>query len=538
MKTTNVIKTCLWLLFFWGCSLSVYSQNEYISNSRSINEDHIDDLDGDCGILLISSHDDLVISLAQFERENRDLMRVFADGQRADGLYEYRVLTTASSSRNLKVKVNRAGNVYQTEFTCVVKPDYLIAYRIEEVIKPIREDDQTAANDLLTDETAAEIEIIANIQDMQGLQIVYPVELQAKRSVKTNSVDASIQVTSIIIPIQVLKNAEQAMIRAGEEYDDWFNKLEQDENMAEVDRNWEQLEQLEQQRDAAAAYYAELTNMEIYADKTNHLMIDISDLGPRSKKRYAILPLKIEKKVYVTQGAAYMDEGARLFAMRKYNNAKEAFMQAKDCADVSPSMKATLEGSIMQCDTCILYDGLAAKALKEIMRMKKDGNATQEEMTKVASAGIEFLQVLANNNPSVFYTKRIVTLENVLASQPLFMRFTIVEWKTLYEGNKIPNVEVWAYKGDSKLPLSVYNSDRKFKKIIEKQGAFFEQIGLSDMEGIVEFEFNRKELPTGIFFRPKDNTKIKIKYMNMSELQRQSNGDFIKRQVRLKMFTK
>lgn len=529
------MKYFLCFCFLWEAILSLSAQNDYISNSRMVEEDRMDDLDGDCGVLLLSRHDDLVIALVQEEeRQQTKQIKIFADGQREDGMYEYRVIINKDFTRNPKLEVSREGSVYHTEFTTVVRPDFLIAFLIEDVGKPIRVDDQTQPNDLRKNEKEAELEFSTTIQ---GLQIIVSPRLQAQIKTKTSAADASVHITSVVIPIAVLVDAKQAMLTAKETCDTWSSQLTEGK-IPNIDANWEKLEELEQKRDAAEAAYIELCNVEIYGDETNRLTIDISDLTPKAKKSYVVLPLTIEKKVYVTAAAAYMAEGARLFSTRKYAEAKEAYLQAQKAADLAPGMRASVAESITLCDTCRHYDLLGKKVIKEVLRMKREGG-TQNEMAKFAFAGIEFFQQASNYNPSVFYTKCIQSLETLLSHQPLFMKFTIVEWKkTLQEGDFLSGVEIWAYFGKKTLPLSEYSSDRKFKKCMEKQGLAFRQIGISDIDGKVEFEFDRTHLPLGIFFRPQDDNKAKIAYMSMAELQRKSQGDFMKRQFRMKMFVK
>lgn len=378
------------------------AQNEYISNSRAIQEDRIDDLEGNCGVLVISPHDDLVLTVAQMDNENSRQIRIEADGERDDGLYEYRLITNADFMRSFKVEVGRAGNVYQTDFVAVVKPDFLIAYCVEEVSKPIRMDDQTKANDLLTNEAAAEVEIITNVQEIPDLQIIYAPELKADKSIQINPKDKVIHTTSIKIPLAPLTEAKAAITYAEQAYNDLFARLETDEKMRDDESNWDRLENLEQQKNQAISFYTELSNIELYADKTNHLTIDISDLTPRAKRSYAILPLKVKEKVYVTELDRLVSEAVGLFAMRKYKVAQEAYLQAKALPEASTAERLRIAEALSQCDTCILYDGLATEALKTMLRLKKEGNATQQEIAQITSAAIEYMQVLYNINPCVF----------------------------------------------------------------------------------------------------------------------------------------
>ena len=108
----------------------------------------------------------------------------------------------------------------------------------------------------------------------------------------------------------------------------------------------------------------------------------------------------------------------------------------------------------------------------------------------------------------------------------------------MQEGNHLPNVEVWAYYGKERLPLSSYESARKFQKQVERNVKDYEQLGITDVNGVIEFSLDRTKLPLGIIFCPPKESKIKIYYRSMEELQRQSSGDYMKRQVRLKMFAK
>lgn len=119
---------------------------------------------------------------------------------------------------------------------------------------------------------------------------------------------------------------------------------------------------------------------------------------------------------------------------------------------------------------------------------------------------------------------------------PLKVKFTVVEWKTLSEGEYIPGVEVWAYKGDASVSSQTFSSDKRFKNIVEKEGANYVQVGTSGEGGIVEIELNRADLPKGLLFRPKEDSGIKMKYLTVNELMHQAKGTYMEKQFRLKMY--
>lgn len=523
MKTMKLI---IWILLTVLIILPVSAQS-YISNNRDVNADRIEDLDGNSGVLILSTHSDLVISTTNTAHE----VTIKPNGLNADGLYEYCIIINAADTRTPKIEISRRGSVYKTEIVQSVKPNFFIAYRMEEVSNPIRIDDQTKGNDAILDATATALEFTTTIKN---LKVECSPKLQAKITTHVSKSDNNITITTVIIPIAILKNAEKAMKEVEQEFNSLDSLLVNSNKTTEAE--WERLDKLADKKEQAYNLYAELTNVEIYGEKTNRLSIDISDMGPRIKKCYAVLPLVIE--TFVTECSFYMKQGGELFSQRKYKEARIAYLNALKVNDSEVNAKPLIYKSIAQCDTCMEYEGLAAGAIKKIELMKKSGTATQKEVARYASAATDFLQIANSYNPNEFYINLIKKMENLLAGMPLNIKFTIVEWKTLQEGGYIPNVEIWTYNGSMPVSSAIFSSDRKFKKILDKQGVYYRQIGISDNQGIAEIELDRKNLPKGVLFRPSDNSKAKIEYINMPDLLRKSTGTYMKRQFRLKMYSR
>ena len=108
----------------------------------------------------------------------------------------------------------------------------------------------------------------------------------------------------------------------------------------------------------------------------------------------------------------------------------------------------------------------------------------------------------------------------------------------MQEGSYIPDVEIWIYKGEEQISSSTFSSSRKFKKIVEKHGLDYTQIGISDIQGQVEIELDRKSLPKGFVFRSKERKDVKVSYIDMEDLMRQAVGTFMEKRFRLKMYAK
>jgi len=508
-----------------------FAQTEYISNSRDVNSDRIEDLNGDYGLLLLSKNNDLVINVTNAQKKPT----INLNGLRSDGYYEYRIVIAASDSKTPKVEVSRRGSVYKTEFVQTVKPDFLIAYRLDEVQNPIRMDNQTKSNDAVLDPSITELEFTTTIKN---LKIVCSPQLNAKISSQVSKSDANITITSVIIPVEVLVTAKKTLDDIQNEYNTLNNAIQSDHTKA-TDVAWSKLDELEKKVNEANNSLKMLATVDISGDGTNHLSIDISELGPRIKKCYAVLPVIIEKKVFVTECSAFVTEGGRLFSLRNYKEARAAYNNALKSKDVVVDMIPIIKESIAQCDSCIEYEGLAALAIQKIVDMKKNNNATQSEIIKYAAAAIEFYQTLNRYKSDDIYKSRIKVLEELVSDMPLKIKFTVVEWKTLQEGNYIPNVEIWAYFGKNAISSTMFPTDKKFQNIIAKESNDFVQVGVSNNIGEVEVDLDRGRLPEGLLFRPTDGRNIKIKYLSLDELFGQSKETiYVEKQFRIKMFVK
>ena len=178
-------------------------------------------------------------------------------------------------------------------------------------------------------------------------------------------------------------------------------------------------------------------------------------------------------------------------------------------------------------------------AIQEIANMKKQGNATQQKVAEYANIAINrYQKIYQEYNTDEIYNRRIEKLEGLISDMPLKIKFTIVEWRTLSEGDYIPDVEIWAYYGTPSISSSTFSSDRRFERMKKNESFNYKQIGVSNQQGIAETELDRTNLPEGIIFRPNKKSNIKINYMSLADLIRQASGTYMEKQFRLKMYTK
>lgn len=517
------------VLFLIGLLFPLAGQAQYISCVRDEGADRIENLNGDKGYLLLAKRNDLVVVVT-----NARKYEVYPSPERPDGYYEYRIIVDADETFQPKVEVSKRGSVYKTDFLETVKSDFLIAFRLEEVMIPIRMDAQESVQNVHFNETEAALEFTSSIK---GLQVHCHPDLKAVITSKKHDKDVNITIITVTFPLDVIRRAKERVEEANKAF------VAQDVKINEAkeqlpDAEWDTLDVLDLRRAQRELELQELTAVDVFAEGTNHLPISVADLGPRDKKCYVVLPLVIEKNIFVTECSQFMDLGTQLFNNRKYKEARDAYESAFKAEDVVPNMRMAIRESIGQCDSCMLYDDLAARTYKKILELKKEGTATQEEVSNYASALIDFFSKINNYNPCDYYRRQIDNLQKQLNRLPLKIKFRVVEWKTLNEGDYIPGVEFWAYHGDTPISSNMFSTDKKFQKVLEKNGTSFQQIGVTDENGIVELELDREKLPKGFLFRPDKEKNIKIKYMTMEELMRQARGTFMEKQFRLKMFVK
>jgi len=509
------------------------AQSKYISSRPYEEADRIESLGGKRGILILSKHSDLVITVT-----NATEIQAKAAQQRQDGLFEYELVVDAQNPSQPKVEVSRRGHIDRYSWVVTPKADYYMAWLIEETAKPITYEDQTSPNSAILDASLCEIEFQSTIPDLVvDCQELVTRGATVKRSTKQG--DNSIQIIRLIIPVAILENAKKEMQQSSQAYEMLYDQLTQKTDVTSSE--FERLDMLKEQKEQAGEAYSKLTELCVYAPGTNLLNVDISSLGPRVKWVYGILLRTIIEEKHVSQCAGFMAEGGRQFALRKYQEARQSFLNALKSPDTPSDMFASIRNTVSQCDSCIKYEQLTLRALKRINDLKKQGTVAQTDILDYYGAAADFMRIVAKYNPCEYYTKNINTLETFIENMPLAMKFTVTRWivdrVSAMEGGAFPDIELWAYYGTTNPRLNDYSSDRKFRKFASSDSGEFKQVGTSDANGIIDMELDRKTLPRGFFFRPgTDNAKTQIVYKDMKEIMAQSVGTYNKRQFRMKMY--
>lgn len=540
-----MIRNILLTLFALCATIRVSAQAEYISNSRYDIADCFGDLEGKGGIMLIAKKNDLVITVSDKDAEVRP------SRQTSDLRYAYEIVVNRKN--DVKVEVSHRGEVFSTEFVVgkkYLKENVFLAYLVEDVERPIQQNEQSKQTKVVFDETLAAVEIISSIED---LQIDCPELLArgAKLNVDNKISEKGTVVTTLTIPLKIISDAKAEVVKLENERDN-LNKILLDPNAPQKEKTeerWNRVDWLDNTGIKEKESIVEsLTHITIYGKGTNRLDINIDKdgkLAPRKTQSYAILLMKTIEKVHVSECAGFMDEGGRQYGLRKYESARGAFTKAMSAKDTPLEIIPTIKTSIAQCDSCLKYEQLLIRALRKIGEMKQNKNVIvgQTDIVNYYGAAIDFMMIINKYNPCDYYTNNIKALETYIENMPLVLRFNIVKWivnrVSAIENGPFPNVELWAYYGNETPKLMDYSSDRRFRKLVSTGSADYKLIGTSDETGTIDMEFSRKSLPTGFFFRSAtDGMDAPISYRDMTDVMSKSEGEYSKRQFRLKMYVK
>lgn len=528
------MKRLVWLLLVYLFSMAANAQEQFISDRRFDEADRFENLNKAGGILVLSQHSDLVITVT-----NAKHPKITPKGKGVSGYYEYEVVVDRDETPTPKIQVNRRGDVRRTSFVVVTKSDYFMAYLIEEVAKKIGQESVQSATDAILDASLAEVELTSAID---GLQVECAPALKANITRKRQTTDHNISIISVKIPVSVFMEADAKVKIIQDAFDELNNKLivnNKDGKYEGTDEEWERHTKLEEELGKAEAERESMKVLMIYANGTNRLALDISGLGPRVKLCYGIVPL--EKEVHVSKCNGFLAEGGRLYGLRKYEEARLAFLQAMNADDAPIDMIPAIKNNIEECDSCLQYERFAMGALVKMKQMREKGEGSQAEVVKYASGALEFLKKLYLYNAIDFYGSRIETLNKLIEEIPLTIKFTVVKWVKTYSGFEeagcLGNVEVWANYGGSAPALNSYKNDRRLRELFS-ESIQYQKLGVTDGNGELELNLVRKSLPKGFFFRPVGyGNKVKIGYMDVTEVMQQSEGDYNKRQFRMKMYT-
>jgi len=520
-------------LAFWLLLLPIigWAQSKYISYSPMGQEDRATANPTECGVLLLSQHADLVITLTN--TKDYSITRL---GKRQLGYYEYEVLINMASTPNPTLEIGRRGDVNFTKFTMTLRKGVLRAYLIEEVGTPIFMESQNKGNDIVPNEKLAEVEVSSTIA---GLKVNVHPDLQASVTTKDKLGDASIKITTIQIPIANIRQPQEHLAQLEREYRERNAAL----NEKSSDADFERVDQLETAINKQRELMNSLLAIDVSGPETNHLSIDVSELQPRVKMRYGVLQLRTVVREHVSKCAGFLEEGSRLYALRNYDDARRAFAQALTAKDAPNSLKPTIQANIDDCDSCSLYTRYTTASLTKLKRLKEAGNVSQADVAEYYSAAVEYLKVLDKYNPCEYYAKSITALETFIKDMPFTLRFNVVHLTanrvSVGEGGPFAGVEVWAYSGSKTPSPQSYESPRKFRKLMKEEGAKFVLLGVTDAQGIVDTEMRRTALPRGFFLLPvNDNVKVRIFYKDAEDVMSQAQGTFVKRQFRVKLYHK
>lgn len=524
-------KTIFLLTLLCSVWISAGAQSQFISFSpMGVEDRHNSQLNGNGGVLVLSEISDLVVTVVQAPTTPVER----SQEKNANGYYEYTLEVNSKTIPNAKIEVAKRGDVNRTSFTVGIRPNYLRAYLVEEVSQPIVLENQTAGNDAKLDATKAEVEISSTLS---ALRLEYDDALGATLTKTRKANDASVNVYTLSIPVANIASVKNHLQELRRQHAELEKKLIGAQNG--TDAEWQRLDELEAQCAQEEQRLAKLCVVNVSAEETNRVSIDISDLKARSRMCYGILLLN--KEVEVTNCNRWMREGGKLYAQTKYEEAKRAYQEAMNSSDKPADVTPIIAANIAQCDTCILYSNMVVYAFQKIADLKKKETVAQSEVAEYYGAASDCMHILYRYNPVEEYKNLMTKLDNFVDNMPLAMKIYTVGWQVTRIGanetGAMPGVEIWAYYGDREFVKKDYKTDSKFAKLVENSNDF-KRMGATDAAGVLDMELVRKNLPKGFFFRPGSaNGKAAVEYLDMQYIMAKAKGEYMKRQFRMKIYT-
>lgn len=531
------MKKLFFFVFLLLWTLPLCAQNFGLTVDRDDTKDDIADLKGNYGVKLLSKYDDLNIL-----SPNVHGISVESCGLQMGNVYQYIVSVPRDFSGYPKLVISRPNSLNQADLMPekeLLKPNYLIAYRVAEDKKPI---ELVPMDKLATSLSAKEAVIVVETQ-MKDLAPTYSAEFWGEDlrldSLKNNGIK-TFTITYRPSKIKELQEAIQKYdLQAKELEADLVSQQEKGEQTDDAD--WDKLEYYEAEKAKAEKQWLEYSQIGLdCSGTTNKVFINMSEIAANQKKYYMVIEKYTVKKEFVKECSARINEGAELFKNRQYSEARKAYVEAMKAKDYIPALHDCIQAKINLCDSCFLYHCLTRKTLQKSQEME---SMSQEEKAKYMSVALEFLQVLYNYNPDPYYKESINELKKILDNIPLNIKFTTVEWKLLskdraiVDGDCIPDVELWSYTGDPN-QLNRWMAGNKLERFLKRFSQHFRQIGVTNSDGMAIVELQRSELPHGILLYPVNRDDMKPYYMSLDELYEKAQGTYVMKQIRVRMFTK
>lgn len=510
------------------CAVHSLAQDVGLSADYDAALNRAEPLNGNGGILVVSALNDLVVQVTT-GNSGGDMIR---KGINHEGNYEYIIPINLNGNNEAHFIFTRRGKTLKVEFSEKrLRADFLYGYKISSVANPIRLNYQPSTTDMYPSKTEALVKISTALKN---LNISAPNSLPFKITAGIQENDNSINVYDIIVPVAKIEELKKKYEETRLNFDSLDKELI--ENGNSDDPRWDTLDEMDAQIKKMESEIASVQQIYVTAPKSNTLVIDISQMVAREKMVIAVVPLTQVETIQVSECSGFLEEGGRLFELREYEAARNAFKSALNSKDAPEDFKSSIMVNIAQCDTCLLYEKYALAAISNMKKMMKEGGS-QEELVEYALAGIEIIQVLNKYNPTQFYLNQISKLEDIIKEQPLEIGLTLTKLIDGIEAGSLQNVEVWFFYGNTPPELSLYRNEKKFRSLVSETREY-KLIGMTNKQGKIDLEFERDDMPKGLILHPQENKdKVKSLYVDVADMIRQSKGTYNKRRFNIKMYS-
>ncbi len=408
------------LISAWLClsvAWTAFGQSNYFYNYQLKSESRSVALDGKSQLVVVSPHNDLTATFSGNVK-----VQFGAPKSVGNGLYSYTALIDISAGREVKAIFARKGSALQTELKEVLKSNYSVTYKVEEVKTPISLDNQTGRNMSSKVHGEADLEFTTTIE---GLEVVLHPALKSRMAHSRTAAGA--YVTTVSIVMESLKEKRQELEKAEEEYATLTRELNEGKIKAEDVAKLDRQEELEKIVEQLGVDYGSMCQVTVSAPLSNTLVVSIDDLAENERRAYAVLSMKQVEEKYNTSYDQYLAAAVQSVKARKFKAASDFYRQAAGAPDAPEENKATCEARAEDMDNCFEFMDMANKALRRLKVEKEKGQMIDygllEECYNVAIKNYGSLYELTKDEE---FKNRVAKLEEAYRKLGLVVEGNVV----------------------------------------------------------------------------------------------------------------
>ena len=378
------IALCLWVI-------GLKAQNSSFTVS-SMNIERDENLGGLGGLLVYSPHADIVVGV-----KPSICTAQIGGAVKKDGIYEYKIKVDISQVNDVTFTFSRKGSALQTELKRKLKKDHWSSCRVEEVANPIHCVDQTGRNFFSGKDGVAIVEFSSPISDLT----VKPSDnLKCTVTKQPSATDASVTIIRVNIDGEALKKAKDEALIVAKEFSDLDSLLTLTDYKG-TDDDWNRDEKLKEKSDQLTSLLEEMCVIQVFAPGSDVLYIDISDLGPKERRAFAVVPLHESYESLLANARKFLKEYSSHTESSYYDAARTAYDKVLEHADCPVDQREALRCERDTMASIRKYTYFVEETDRRAKKAEVEQGFESDEVFKNLSGEYKFINRLIAYHPEI-----------------------------------------------------------------------------------------------------------------------------------------